>query len=298
MPFFSIFSSARMIRSDGEHVPFSASMAWMPILLTLLILIPGRNIYLGFVLLIFIGYLIAPILGKLYHLAKTPFRYARKFVGRMTGIAMMPLEVEVRPIDISRKRNLANDIAQVAMLALGAALIVLGLWTIQMAIGVDIVTGLEVILVFSASFIVGFHTLAVALSLSFDTEIRLTHLNKRLRELSQLTLALLLIFGIWTYLLIWPIDIASQRMLLVYASVFTSIWAGSLLVSQSLRTRILSDFLILVGLSLGIYIWLILANMTLVLLGIIALSSVMTHLSMVCLHYFDRGVLETPVTNE
>jgi len=294
MPFFSIFSSARMTRSDGEHVPFSASMAWVPIVLTLMILIPDRNIYLGFVLLIFIGYLIAPLLDKLYHLVKTPFRLVKQFVGKTTGITMMPLVVEEQPIEVSRKRNLANDITQVALLSLGAALVVLGFWTIQMAIHVNIVAGLEAILIFSASFIVGFQLLAVALSMSFDTEIRLTHLNKRLGELSQLTLALLLIFSIWTYLLSWPIDITLDRILLVYSSVFTSIWAGSLLVSQSSGTRILTDLMILVGLSIGIYVWLILANMTLVLLGIIALCSVATHLSMVCLHHFDRGILETP----
>jgi hypothetical protein len=295
MPFFSIFSSARMIRSDGEHVPFSMSMAFLPILLTLLILIPDRNIYLGYVLLIFIGYLLAPLLDKLYHLAKTPFRHIKGRIQESTGIVMMPLVVEEQPVNVSKKRNLANDITQIVLLALGAVFIVLGSWTIGMAIGVDIATGLAAILIFSASFLVGFQLHSVALSMSLDTELRLTHLNKRLCEFSKITVVLLLVFGIWTYLLSWPVDFTIQRMMLVFSSTFTSIWAGSLLVKQGSGTRILTDLMILVGLSIGLFVWYSLTNMTLVLLGVIALCSVCIHLAMVCLHYFDKGDSEVPV---
>ena len=298
MPFFSIFSSAKMIRSSGEHVPFSASMVWVPITLTLLILIPDRNIYLAFVLLIFIGYMLAPLLDKLYHLAKSPFRFIQHFIQRITKISLMPLTVEERPIDITRKRYIANVITQSIILGLGLFFIILGGWITWMAIGVDVVTGLEVILVFSASFTVGFLLLSIALCMSLYTKLRLTHLNNRVREFSLVTAALLWIFGIWTYFLSWPIDLQPERQLLVISGVFISIWAGSLLVKQSNGTRILTDAMLLGGLGTGLYVWNSFANLTLVLLGSIVLCSVLVHLLLICVHSLDRGVMHPPDDKE
>ncbi|OLS30960.1 MAG: hypothetical protein ThorAB25_06160 [Candidatus Thorarchaeota archaeon AB_25] len=295
MPFFSIFSSARMIRGSGEHVPFSASMVWVPMTLTLLILIPDRNIYLGFVILIFIGYLLAPLLDKLYHLAKLPFRFARQFIQRTTKTSLKPLTVEEQPFDVSRKRYFANIIIQSLLLGLGLFLIILGGWIAWMAIGVDIVTGLEVILVFSASFIVGFQILSLSLSFGLYTELRLTHLNKCLRDFTFLTVAILWIFGIWTYILSWPIELPIERQLLVISSTFISIWAGSLLLNQSNRTRILTDIMILGGLAINLSAWFSLANLTLILLGSIGLCSVLVHLLVLCVHTFD-GRLLSPST--
>ncbi|MBY8997590.1 MAG: hypothetical protein KGD60_07650 [Candidatus Thorarchaeota archaeon] len=294
MPFFSIFSSARMIRSSGEHVPFSASMVWVPIMLTLLILIPDRNIYLAFVLLIFIGYMLAPLLDKLYHIAKSPFRFIRQFIQRITKISLKPLTVEELPIDVTRKRYIANVITQGVILGLGLFFIILGWWITWMAIGVDVVTGLEVILVFSASFIVGFLLLSIALCMALFSELRLSHLNNRLREFSFVTAALLWIFGIWTYILSWPIDLQPERQILVISSVFISIWAVSLLANQSNGTRILTNVMILGGLATGLYVWNSLANLTLVLLGSIGFCSVLVHLLLICVHSLDRGVMNPP----
>lgn len=289
MPFFSIFSSARMIRKEEEHVPFSVSMALIPIALTLMILIPDRNIYLAYVLLIFIGYVFSPLLDKLYHLVKLPFKYVKPFIQNITGISIMPLVVEERLVDVSRKRRIANTIIQIAFLGLGLSLLVLGGWITRMTIGVDLVSGLENILLFSSAFILGFQILAVALSLSMNTEQRLIHLNKSIRELTLVTLALLWIFGIWSYFLSFPVELTFVRMLIVIFSVFMSIWAGSFLVKQEMGTRLLTDVLILVALIPGIFLWVSLVNYTLVLLGYITLCAVCAHLTLVCLHYFDRS---------
>ena len=295
MPFFSIFSSARMIRVSGEHVPFSASMVWAPITLTILILIPDRNIYLGFVLLIFIGYLLAPLLDRLYHLAKAPFRFIRQFVPRITKVSLMPLTVKELSIDVSRKRYIANVITQGVILGLGLFFILFGGWITWMAIGVDVVTGLEVILVFSASFTVGFLLLSIAFSMSPYGELRLIHLNNGIREFTFLTAALLWIFGIWTYFLSWPIDLQPERQILVISSVFISIWACSLLVNQSNGIRILTDVMILGGLTAGLYIWNSLANVSLILLGSIGLCSVLIHLLLICVHFLDRDIITVSV---
>ena len=294
MPFFSIFSSARMIRSSGEHVPFSASMVWVPITLSLLILIPDRNIYLGFVLFIFIGYLLSPLLDRVYHLMKSPFRFIRRFIQRITKVSLMPLTVEELPFGVTKKRYIANLIIQRVILLRVLFFIILGGWITQMAIGVDIVTGLEVILVFSASFVVGFQLISIALCLSPSSEFRLTHLNDRLREFAHLTAALIWIFGIWTYVLSWPIETQIVREILVASSTFISLWAGSLFVNQSYRVRILTDVMLLGGLAISFNIWFSLANMTLLILGGIVLCSVLIHLLLVCVHPLVGGYFTPP----
>ena len=69
-PFFSIFASTRMVSSKEEQVPFSLSMLYMPICLSLMILIPSRNVYFFGVILIFIGYFLAEQIGIFYSTLK------------------------------------------------------------------------------------------------------------------------------------------------------------------------------------------------------------------------------------
>jgi len=74
-PFFSIFSSVRMVNSQDDRVPFSFSMLWLPISLSLMILIPNRSIYLFGVILIFAGYFLSSQIGTFWYWFTTPVRY-------------------------------------------------------------------------------------------------------------------------------------------------------------------------------------------------------------------------------
>ncbi|MFX0107401.1 MAG: hypothetical protein ACFE7R_03890, partial [Candidatus Hodarchaeota archaeon] len=65
-PFFSIFSSANMATSTEDRIPFSYSMFWMPLTFSLLILVPVREVYLMYVILIFVGYLLAKPIGEFW----------------------------------------------------------------------------------------------------------------------------------------------------------------------------------------------------------------------------------------
>ncbi|UCH03434.1 MAG: hypothetical protein JSW05_07490 [Candidatus Thorarchaeota archaeon] len=73
-PFFSIFSSATMCVSMKEKVPFSTPTIWMPLLLSITILIPHRNIYLMYVIFIFAGYIFARSFGQVWYTVTAPFR--------------------------------------------------------------------------------------------------------------------------------------------------------------------------------------------------------------------------------
>ncbi|NWF95102.1 MAG: hypothetical protein HXY34_03080 [Candidatus Thorarchaeota archaeon] len=73
-PFFSIFSSVKMVTSQEEHIPFSFSMLWMPIALTLLYLVPNRNVYFVSLILIAAAYALARQIGVLWAAITTPAR--------------------------------------------------------------------------------------------------------------------------------------------------------------------------------------------------------------------------------
>ncbi|MFW9801342.1 MAG: hypothetical protein ACFFFC_01735 [Candidatus Thorarchaeota archaeon] len=77
-PFFSIFSSGTMCMSTEENVKFSTSMLWLPFLFSLMILIPVRAIYLVYVIAIFIGYLMAKRIGRVWYLATFPVRFVKR----------------------------------------------------------------------------------------------------------------------------------------------------------------------------------------------------------------------------
>ncbi len=80
-PFFSIFSSATMCVSMKERVPFSTPMIWMPLLLSISILIPHRNLYLMYVIFIFAGYIFARSFGQVWYTATSPVRRIRTRIG-------------------------------------------------------------------------------------------------------------------------------------------------------------------------------------------------------------------------
>ncbi|MFW9799772.1 MAG: hypothetical protein ACFFD9_05015, partial [Candidatus Thorarchaeota archaeon] len=90
-PFFSIFSSSTMATSMEERVPFSLSMIWVPFILSAMIMIPHRNIYLMYVIMIFGSYIAAKKLGETWYYAKTPIRKANI---RIVS-ALSPLSVRV-----------------------------------------------------------------------------------------------------------------------------------------------------------------------------------------------------------
>jgi len=83
-PFFSIFSSTRMVNSQEDRVPFSFSMLWLPLSLSLMILIPNRNVYLFGVILIFAGYLLSSQIGAFWYWFTAPVRYVSSRIRQYT----------------------------------------------------------------------------------------------------------------------------------------------------------------------------------------------------------------------
>ena len=287
VPFFSIFSSAKMIRGTGEHVPFSASMALLPISFTLMILIPDRNFYMAYVILIFAIYLIAPLIDYLYGFLK---RLLQK-VARLIPISYSTLSLEAIP-SATKMLVLANWVPRILSIVVGLSLFVYGLWISLFAVGVNLVVGLVVLLVAGIALTLG--PQLVSLSLSFSNT---SDLNDTLQSFSYMTAAALWIFGIGTYIESWNLFVFSERQLLVLSGIFVTIWACSLVIDSKLSVRFVADILLLGGTVLGLNIWFTLGNQILQIIGILCLCAVIVHLIVVfaALVQTRSGIIEIRV---
>jgi hypothetical protein len=150
VPFFSIFSSGRMIRGTGEHVPFSASMALLPIAFTLMILIPDRNYYMLYVILIFALYAMAPLLDKLYGFVKHKFRVLTERI----PVSFEAIDIKAETPD-TKKSSLMDWITRILTIITGISLIIYGFLVSTMAIGVNLIVGLTVLLVVAVTLTLG-----------------------------------------------------------------------------------------------------------------------------------------------
>jgi hypothetical protein len=63
-----------MVTSAEETVSFSFSMLWVPIAVTLLYLLPSRNVYLLAIIFIMTGYLLASYVGAFWSILTAPGR--------------------------------------------------------------------------------------------------------------------------------------------------------------------------------------------------------------------------------
>jgi uncharacterized membrane protein len=72
IPFFSIVSGERMISQGTKKIKASLSMIINPLIITVLILIPNRHVYLGFLLLLMVTYILYEHFGLVYELITRP----------------------------------------------------------------------------------------------------------------------------------------------------------------------------------------------------------------------------------
>jgi hypothetical protein len=87
IPFFSILSVSRMCSRSQKKIDFSFMMIIVPLIFSLLILIPHRNVYLLGVAFIAIAYIVQRPLGKIYGRLKS-----------LTGTDCTPIQTRAQPI--------------------------------------------------------------------------------------------------------------------------------------------------------------------------------------------------------
>jgi hypothetical protein len=271
VPFFSIFSSARMIRGTGDHVPFSASMVLLPIPFSLLILLPDRNFYMLYVILIFVLYTLAPVLDKSYDLLK---RVIRKLTDELP-LSFDTLSIKT-PLVEPRTSKAVTWITRVFSLVIGLSLVVFGCWFSMQAIGANPIWLLTVLLVMGIALTLAPQMISLFLS-SWDDD----DFNSNLFSFSFTTAALSLLFGLGTYIQGWNVSEFSARLPLFYSSIFVTIWACSLFINMGILERLTADILLLGGTSLGLVFWSILNDSILQVIGLLSASTIVLHLLLV-----------------
>ncbi|TFG28686.1 hypothetical protein EU528_10905, partial [Candidatus Thorarchaeota archaeon] len=243
-PFFSIFASGRMITSKEDHVPVSLSMFLMPFAFTLLILIPDRNIYLLYVLLIFILYVLSPVIVRLYDVAKRPFRFLKKHVLKRISVQLETLEVQYDSPS-SLLQRILEVIIIITSLLTGAILLLLGTYVCFARVSAALSEILQFFMIGGVMIFIGAQMLSIAVNGLLPAKERRTDLNYVLMTLSSTIAATVLLFGLITYALSWNYDIFIERQALVISGTLMVFWAFSAVLKMKKHIRLLAGLFLI-----------------------------------------------------
>jgi len=283
-PFFSIFASGRMICSKEDHVPVSLSMFLMPFAFTLLILIPDRNTYLLSVVLIFILYILAPLINRLYDLVKRPFRFMKNRASRRIKIDLQTTEVKYDS-PVSRRLQVLEYIILVTSVTIGGLLLLYGVFICFSRVTAAISVILQFFIVAGVMIFIGAQILSIAVNGLLPTEKRRSNLNYTLKTLSFTIFAVVLIFGLVTYALSWNIELFIERQALVISSTVMAIWAFSLVVKLKKHLRMLAGLLLLSGASLATWTWLSLNDVVMYNFGLACVAGLLLYILFILVEF-------------
>ncbi|MHA1862824.1 MAG: hypothetical protein ACTSWA_03565 [Candidatus Thorarchaeota archaeon] len=283
-PFFSIFASGRMICSKEDHVPVSLSMFLMPFAFTLLILIPDRNTYLLSVVLIFILYILAPLINRLYDLVKRPFRFMKNRASRRIKIDLQTTEVKYDS-PVSRRLQVLEYIILVTSVTIGGLLLLYGVFICFSRVTAAISVILQFFIVAGVMIFIGAQILSIAVNGLLPTEERRSNLNYTLKTLSFTIFAVVLIFGLVTYALSWNIELFIERQALVISSTVMAIWAFSLVVKLKKHLRMLAGLLLLSGASLATWTWLSLNDVVMYNFGLACVAGLLLYILFILVEF-------------
>lgn len=265
-PFFSIFSSAKMIRGKGEHVSFSVSMIWMPVLFSLLILIPDRNYYFGYVLLIFIFYSLSSVFDRFYHEIKRPFGLLKNALSSIFNLRFGTIRHR-STLTLSLRYRLLDWIVVIFSIISGSTLILLGVSICFTQLTASLEVIMQYILLMGVMIFVSVQILSLATNgLPSDKE-KLSDLNYVVKTLSYTLAALLFIFGIETYILCWTVESFLERQMMIFSSMFTLMWVLGLITQIEKKTRLVSNCFLLIGSVTATWTWFLLNDTVFLLLG-------------------------------
>ncbi len=265
-PFFSIFSSAKMIRGKGEHVPFSVSMIWVPVLFSLLILIPDRNYYFGYVLLIFLFYSLSPVFDRLYHQVKRPLIYLRAVVSSTFDFRFGTIRHR-ETLTQSLRYRLLDWIVVIFSIISGTALLILGVSICFTQLTASLEVILQFILLMGAMIFVGIQILSIATNGLLSDKESVKDLDYVTKTLSYTLAFLFFIYGIETYILCWTVESFLERQLMIFSSMFTIMWVLGLITQIEKKSRLLSGCFLLIGGSTATWVWFLLDDTIFLLFG-------------------------------
>jgi hypothetical protein len=285
-PLFSIFGSAKMITSSEKVISPSLSMIYVPLLFSILILVPPRNIYLIFVVLILVLYLLAPLLGKLYDLAKRPFRRIKDLASSRIS-AMYDNTLPAYQVQGVRSLILVQFV-RLVLFALGFSMIAFGTHTFLLGFGLPSAVTFQHMIVGSLMILLGFQIGFLPLSGLLPSQDRFGADSDAMRILTTSIVGTLWIFGVSTYVISLNIDVFPAKQLLVFAGVFLVIWPLSLVILLKRNIRIGADLLLLIASIVGVAGWTMVGNTLFVIFALTCVAASALHLFL----YVESRILQ------
>ncbi len=276
-PFFSIFSSARMTRGTGEHVPVSLSMFLVPFAFSLLILVPDRDVYLLYVTLIFLIYLLAPVIDRLYDLAKRPMRYMLNLASKRTTLRFATISLEYQPYP-SRVLRLLQLITILASVIAGASLVMFGFTVTFFHIPDAIPIIMQYFVLTGVMLFIGVQLVTIGTNGLLQREERRTDLNYLIKTLSYSLMVVLFSYGLFSYLSSWNVDLFFERELMVLSSTIIMLWIFPLIVKIRPHLRLLVVSFVITATGIEMWVWYTLENSIMFLIGITALVGLVIYL--------------------
>ena len=291
-PFFSIVSSARMTQLEGGRVPVSTSMIWAPILCSLAIFIPDRNYYLGLVAVIFVIYLLSPVLNKPYVATKGPFTKLKETVSDLTGLRYEPFAPVMQAAP--GKARFLQMFQRVIAVFLGLVLVWYGLISGLSAVGGTTIEVLRALILSAILLFLGPQVALSPMEAILPDGKKEPAVRSSLRISSGSVSALALCFGVLTYLLSWDIEVFLTRQLMVFSGTFLIIWALSVIVGLRNRVRVTADMVLLLGCALGIIGWWLAGDAVLAIIGLTLGGLIVLHLMSVTVSIWSGQENEIP----
>jgi len=274
-----------MICSKEDHVPVSLSMFLMPFAFTLLILIPDRNTYLLYVVLIFFLYLLAPLISRLYDLVKRPFRFMKSLASRRKiKIDLQTTEVKYGS-PVSRRLKVLEYTILITSVMIGGLLLLYGAFICFSRVTAAISVILQFFIVAGVMIFIGAQILSIAVNGLLPIEERRSNLNYTLKTLSFTIVAVVMIFGMVTYALSWNIEPVIERQALVISGTVMAIWAFSLLVKLKKHLRLIAGLLLLSGASLATWTWFSLSDAVMYNFGLACIAGLILYILFVLVDF-------------
>lgn len=297
-PFFSIFSSARMTRGKGEHVPVSLSMFLAPFAFSLLILIPDRNIYLLNVIVIFVIYIMMPIIDRFYDIIKRPARFLKQLFGHRLDIRFETIALNYQPYSSRLLRTLEFITISLSIVT-GASLMLFGL-TITFAHISDVIPIiLQYFILTGVMLFIGIQLLSIGTNGLLPIDEKRSDLNYIIKTLSYSLTTVLFGFGIITYMSSWNVDEFLQRQIMVLSSTILVIWIFSLIVKLKIHLRLLVHCFLLIATGLALWAWLALESSIMFLFGLTSLVGLVIVMLLTVINFIgsSRNVEGNPTQN-
>ncbi len=146
--------------------------------------------------------------------------------------------------------------------------------------------------------VIGAQMLSIAVNGLLSEKEKRTDLSYVLMTLSSTIAALVLIFGLITYILSWNFDVFLERQALVISGTLMVFWALSVVLKMKKHIRLITGLILISGASIGTLTWAFLENAVMYNLGLACIAGLVLYIMFVLLEFMDseKTVDETDVS--